>query len=155
MTELEIFIPGTPRPQGSKRHVGGGRMIEQSKHLKAWRNTVTLIARTKHNGPPIEGPITVHAIFIFPRAKALKDKTAPPHISAPDADKLQRAIGDALTESQAINDDAQINVWHVHKRRACPGEDAGALITVSKTQSDMVRWNAKAAPGVREHSTGA
>ena len=38
----EIFIPviGIPAPQGSKRHVGHGIMIENSKRVKPWRQDV-------------------------------------------------------------------------------------------------------------------
>ena len=35
-----VFIPGVPAPQGSKRHVGGGRLVESSKKVKPWRRAV-------------------------------------------------------------------------------------------------------------------
>lgn len=31
---------GLPAPQGSKRHVGEGRMVESSKRVKPWRRQV-------------------------------------------------------------------------------------------------------------------
>jgi len=33
-------VPGIPAPQGSKRHVGGGRMVESSRSLPEWRASV-------------------------------------------------------------------------------------------------------------------
>ena len=128
-----FFVEGTPRPQGSKRPVGRGRSIEASKYLPGWRKAVTAAARAAHDGPPLDGPVTVTAVFVFPRAKALKDKPAPPHTSTPDGDKCARAIGDALTDAEVFHDDAQINTWHIHKRRAEPGETPGAHITIERT----------------------
>lgn len=32
--KLEFFVPGVPRPQGSKRHLGNGVMVESCKHVK-------------------------------------------------------------------------------------------------------------------------
>lgn len=134
---LTFFTPGTPRPQGSKRYIGGGRSIESSKHLPAWRKALTTSAETAHNHkPPIQGPITITAIFIFPRPKRLKNKTEP-HTKTPDLDKLQRALGDALTQSGAINDDSQITTWITHKRYAHPGETPGAHIHLTQKETHM------------------
>ena len=129
-------VDGIPRPQGSKKHVGGGRFIEASKYLPEWRKAVIAAAKAAHTGEPLDGAITVTAEFIFPRPKALKDdQDAPPHTSAPDTDKLQRAVGDALTIAGVIEDDAQIHTWRAHKRRAKHGEPPGAHITVTPAQS--------------------
>lgn len=108
-------------------------MVEMSKALPEWRRALITAARTTHTGPPMEGPVTVHAEFVFPRAKALKDKPAPPHTSAPDGDKLCRAVGDALEQAGVVGNDSQITTWHAHKRRAAPGETPGAHITVKET----------------------
>jgi hypothetical protein len=40
MTLLRVDVYGLPAPQGSKRHVGGGRMIEASKKVGPWREAV-------------------------------------------------------------------------------------------------------------------
>lgn len=129
-----FFAEGVPRPQGSKRAVGGGRFIEASKYLPEWRKAVVAAAREAHEGEPLQGAVTVEATFVFPRPKALKpDQDAPPHTSAPDTDKLQRAVGDALTIAGVIGDDAQIHTWRAHKRRARPGETPGAHITVTRS----------------------
>ena len=36
---------GLPAPQGSKRHVGEGRMVESSKRVKPWRRQVAAAYR--------------------------------------------------------------------------------------------------------------
>lgn len=131
-------VEGVPRPQGSKRAVGGGRFIEASKYLPEWRKAVVGAAREAHEGEALQGAVTVTAEFVFPRPKALKPhQEAPPHTSAPDTDKLQRAVGDALTIAGAIEDDAQIHTWRAHKRRARHGETPGAHITVTPAQSGV------------------
>ena len=130
-----FFVEGVPRPQGSKRSVGGGRFIEASKYLPEWRKSVVGAAREAHKGEPLQGAVTVSAEFVFPRPKALKPhQDAPPHTSAPDTDKLQRAVGDALTIAGIIGDDAQIHTWRAHKRRAKHGETPGAHITLTPAE---------------------
>ena len=69
-------VEGVPRPQGSKRAVGGGRFIEASKYLPEWRKSVVGAAREAHEGEPIQGAVTVTAEFVFPRPKALKPHSA-------------------------------------------------------------------------------
>lgn len=41
---VEFFVPGRPAPQGSKRHVGHGIMVESSRDLGPWRERVALAA---------------------------------------------------------------------------------------------------------------
>lgn len=57
MTSLAFTVHGTPRPKGSLRHVGNGRMIEQVKGSKEWRQTVAHAAREAHTGPALDGPL--------------------------------------------------------------------------------------------------
>ena len=38
--KITFEVYGQPAPQGSKRHVGGGRMIESSKAVAPWREAV-------------------------------------------------------------------------------------------------------------------
>lgn len=124
MSTLRVVIPGIPQQQGSKRHVGRGVMIETNKNLKSWRiDAIAAIqqAMRDQDWDMATGAVTVTADFWFPRPKShygtgknadrLKD-SAPRHkTSAPDLDKLQRALGDALTQSGAIRDDSLIVAW--------------------------------------------
>ena len=48
--EILIRINGLPAPQGSKRHVGGGIMVESSKRAKPWRQDVMHQARDQYRG---------------------------------------------------------------------------------------------------------
>lgn len=86
---------------------------------------------------PFLAPVRVDVDFIFPRPKShyrtgknahiLREDAPNYHTSTPDLDKLQRAIGDALTGS-VVRDDKQIAVWSVTKTY---GAKAGADITVA------------------------
>lgn len=131
--KLEFFAPGTPRPQGSKRHVGNGRYIEASRHLTTWRYALITTAKRAHNHrPPITEPVRVTTEFVMPRPKRLRGKPTPPHTARPDIDKLQRAVGDALTQADIITDDSHITHWTAHKRYANDNETEGVHITITQ-----------------------
>lgn len=120
---LEITVIGTPGPQGSKRHVGNGRMIESSKKVKPWREAVVWAAREV--GGKITGPVVAEMIFTLPKPKsAPKNRRTWPD-RKPDIDKLIRSTCDALTTAGTYEDDARI-VW-IAARKVFPGEDEQAL----------------------------
>ena len=117
--ELTVTVHGIPAPQGSKRHVGGGRMVEASKAVGPWREAVRhetqqAIAAGADTHPT--GPISVAVTFRMPRPRGhyrtngqVRD-TAPAFYVAtrPDLDKLVRAVLDGLTAGGAFGDDAQV-----------------------------------------------
>lgn len=118
MTTATIIVHGIPAPQGSKRHVGNGVMIEMSKKVKPWREAVKwaiLDAKT----PRIEGPVRVEILFTLERPKkywGTKFKNVRPCSQrGGDGDKLTRATWDALTEMRVIEDDSRIVEWSGEK----------------------------------------
>jgi Holliday junction resolvase RusA-like endonuclease len=124
---IGINVIGTPGPQGSKRHVGGGRMIESSKLVKPWRESVVWAAREAMAGrPAIKGAIVVEMIFTMrkPLSAPKKRKTLP--LSKPDLSKLARSTEDALTTAGVYEDDARI-VEYTRLAKVFPGEDPDAL----------------------------
>lgn len=111
---VEFSVHGLPIAQGSKNQFGG----ESSKFLKPWRNDIRVAAFDAMSGyPPWSGGVQLRAVFIFPRPKAhlrtgkhageVKASAPGWKTSAPDLDKLIRALGDALT-GIVYRDDAQI-----------------------------------------------
>ena len=107
---IEIIVYGIPGPQGSKKHVGGGRMIESSKKVKPWREAIYWAVRDYFNGPPqmIRGAVIVNTIYTLPKPKnAPKNRVTYPD-RYPDVDKLDRATFDGLTKSGVIEDDSRI-----------------------------------------------
>lgn len=104
---------GIPRPQGSKRRVGKGRYIEASKYLLQWRKTVATAAMAAHGNLPPHTTATVgRMIFYFPLPKSHPERACQPYLNTPDLDKLNRAVGDALTEAHVITDDKIIYRWN-------------------------------------------
>jgi hypothetical protein len=57
MKQVCFTVYELPAPQGSKRHVGNGRMIESSTKVKPWRQAV--IAAAKDCGVTFIGPVEV------------------------------------------------------------------------------------------------
>ena len=113
-TVIEFTVYGTPRPQGSKRHIGNGVMIEMSKGLKPWRQEVAGTAWTQVNGVipfATHVPVTLTADFYFTKPKSAKRQAM---TTRPDTSKLLRAIEDALT-GIIYADDAQIIETHIRK----------------------------------------
>jgi crossover junction endodeoxyribonuclease RusA len=136
-TDLECFpvtfrVDGIPAPQGSKRHVGGGRMIESSKKLKPWRAAVHTAAVTALSGAePLTGlPVYLRLDFVLPRpVQTAKHRPTPPAVKRPDLDKLCRAVLDALT-GVAYTDDSQVSTLWSTKRIAEAGEQPGVAIRI-------------------------
>jgi Holliday junction resolvase RusA-like endonuclease len=128
--ELYFTAYGIPRPQGSKRHVGNGVMIEAS-DVKPWRkaiaNAVFEAWISSGDDRSFTGPVVVWATFFMPRPKSVRRLL--PTVS-PDLDKLQRALGDALSiDSQALTDDAIIVKWHSAKVYA-DSHEPGVLVAI-------------------------
>jgi crossover junction endodeoxyribonuclease RusA len=129
-----FFVPGVPRPQGSKNHVGGGRMVESSKGLTEWRWRIGLAAnQIRHNNPLFKDAVRVTAVFVMPRPKAMQASTpTPPHTGTPDLDKLVRGVLDALTGTLLVDDALVVDLGGTRKRYAEPAEQPGVEITVER-----------------------
>lgn len=126
---IAFFVPGRPAPQGSKRHVGRGILIESSKDVGPWRERIALAAHS-HAERLLAGPVGVRLDFVMPRPKSAPKRTTPPAIRRPDTDKLARACLDALT-GICFHDDSQVTNLHATKRLAQPDETPGVHITVT------------------------
>ena len=131
---------GIPAPQGSKRHVGGGRMIESCKALKPWRDLIIADAKQQNIDAVINTPVGVSLVFCFPRPKNHFNKhgkllgRAPTHkITRPDLDKLTRGVLDSLVYAGMIADDSLVYSINAHKRYCVGEEQPGVLITVMDT----------------------
>jgi crossover junction endodeoxyribonuclease RusA len=123
-----------PAPQGSKRPLGNGRMIEQSKRVTPWRILVSTVARSI-GSLMIIGPVRLSIVFLFSRpkahygAKGLKPSAPIYHCTRPDLDKLQRSTFDALSKV-IYRDDSLVVGCNAEKRYCIGDEKPGAIITV-------------------------
>lgn len=141
MPELIIRALGRPAPQGSKKFVGNGRMVESSKHVKAWRSAVVAAALQAMRAEPstwlaLDGPVRLDVIFVLaPPQRMPRGRTHP--ITYPDLSKVVRATEDALVTAQVIVDDRLICKTVSEKVYATPGQPTGAHIRVSSL-SDVI-----------------
>src|SRR5258708_32471204 len=82
----------------SKRHVGGGRMVEMSRAVGPWREAVRAGTQRAMNGTgPLTGPGEGLAAVVLPRPKSLPGRGGHP-AERPDLDQPGRALLDGLTE---------------------------------------------------------
>jgi Holliday junction resolvase RusA-like endonuclease len=138
--DLVVVVHGTPAPQGSKRHVGGGRMVEQSPNLAPWRAVVTQAAVAARYAKPLWAPATDTPLALgvtFTVARPASHWRTGKHshllragapewpVTRPDLDKLIRSTMDALTDAGAMTDDAR--VISVSALKAYPGGTLDAL----------------------------
>jgi Holliday junction resolvase RusA-like endonuclease len=122
---------GAPAAQGSKKHVGGGRMIESSAAVAPWREAVKTAARIVIEDAvdmpfrPYDEPLSVELVFTLrkPVSAPKRRRTWPDR--KPDIDKLVRSTFDALTDAGVWTDDAR--VVKLAASKTFPGDTVDAL----------------------------
>jgi Holliday junction resolvase RusA-like endonuclease len=132
---ITFFVAGRPVQQGSMRHVGRGRMIHSNHDgLMAWRALVAESAVSAcGDWFAVKGvPVEVVVDFYLPRGKSVR-RLLP--TTAPDADKLARAVNDALTGA-VMDDDAQVVAMTVRKHYADDVDAVGARIAIRAVHED-------------------
>lgn len=137
MNQIEFFVPGIPRPGGSKSFMGRSKngkaiLIDSSgANGKNWRASVAVFARQAYQGEPLTGSVALQVRFVMPRPKYHFDSKGQikpryqraSHLIKPDATKLIRAIEDALT-GIVWRDDSQVTDQQASKRYGTkPGAD--------------------------------
>lgn len=117
---VHLTVLGTPKPQGSKRHVGNGVMVEQGgEALRLWREDVKASAVvTRQRSGTLSGAVWGTFRFYVARPKShwrtganahlLRDKAPRWPVTRPDLDKVLRSTCDALTTAALWHDDSQL-----------------------------------------------
>ena len=134
---VSFFVPGVPVSQGSKRHVGQGRMIESSRKLAPWRALVAARAEVAMQERKLyDEPLWLAARFTFWRPKGhyrtgkLSDQLkagAGSHVGTyPDIEKLLRAVNDAMEGIVFRNDSLVARVF----AEKVYGDTLGAFISL-------------------------
>ena len=71
--EIDFTVKGIPIPKGSMRHIGNGRMIDQTK-TKPWMNSIrsASLSQAYEQGitTMIDVPVSVSIVFYFPRPRS-------------------------------------------------------------------------------------
>lgn len=108
---IEVF--GTPAPQGSKRHIGRGILLEQSKKVKPWRDAIMRSAiEQKVLNLQLTGALRIEIFFYLSRplshrgVRGLKLSAPLFPTTTPDLDKLIRSTLDGLVLSGVVKDDS-------------------------------------------------
>jgi crossover junction endodeoxyribonuclease RusA len=125
ISKFAVF--GVPAPQGSKRYVGNGRMVEASKYLPAWRKAIELECQSLFE-EPMDGALEVELWFYLPKPSSVSREY--PTVM-PDIDKLVRGVLDGLTKGAAIVDDKLVVDLHAYKRYSVDGW-TGVHITITQ-----------------------
>lgn len=139
---ISITVYGLPAPQGSKRHVGNGVMIESSKKVKPWRQDVKQAALDAIAGldgwTPLDGPLLASMVFSFARPKGhyrtgrnahlLRDSAPVRPSVTPDLSKILRSTEDALT-GVVWADDARV-VGYERLGKFYAGADVPDVLTM-------------------------
>lgn len=128
MSTFVTFIPGKPLPKGSLRHIGRGRLIEQTK-VKGWMEDIRADLHVV-DAPMFTTPVVASLEFYFPRPAAAKNRLYPHMRSAGDLDKLCRAVLDAL-QPKVLEDDSLVVSLSATKRYEERDNPAGVIITVT------------------------
>lgn len=150
---ISITVYGQAAPQGSKRHVGNGVMIESSKKVKPWRTDVKAAATAAIDAlpgwTPLDGPLSVSMTFAFLRPKGhygtgrnagIVKASAPARpATIPDLSKLIRSTEDALTKLVWADDARVVEYRRLGKHYAGTGapdvlDVAGCVIRVWQLQ---------------------
>jgi len=136
---FQIFIEGSPRPQGSKKAFARGKsivLVEANKELPAWREHMTRMLQLKQmeETQPFTTAVNVALTFWLPRPKSVKRQYA---TGTYDIDKLTRAVLDSITKAGVWRDDSDVVDLTVRKTYADTHEP-GVLISITPFDNDYI-----------------
>jgi len=130
--ELFFEVYGIAAPQGSKKSIGGGRFIEASKKLPAWRKRVreaAEVAIANQGWVTLSGASELTVVFFLPRPKSVAPGKRLLPTVPPDIDKLIRAVADSCSDALVWEDDSlvcKVTAYKIYDDQ----HEAGAMITV-------------------------
>jgi Holliday junction resolvase RusA-like endonuclease len=131
---LTITAVGLPQPQGSKVSDKRGNMREAVTGLALWRQTLMAEAAAVRPAQPLDGPLALVVTFRLrrPASQTRAQRAVRWAWRKPDLDKLVRAVGDVLTLSKCVADDARVCDLRAIKLYAEPDELEGCTVAVGQ-----------------------
>lgn len=115
---VTMHVYGTPTPQGSKKAIavgGKARLVESAggRHAE-WRNAVAQgahVVAVEHGVVDVACEATIEFRFPMPksRPKRVRALGVVPKTTAPDVDKLARAVLDGLQAGGLLADDSLVH----------------------------------------------
>lgn len=135
MSTVAFAVEGAvPVPQGSKR-IGrhGSKPVildTNDKVLRPWRARIAaeFVNVVGEDFTPFDEPVSVRAQFYFPRPKSNRYGTW--KATAPDLDKLCRALLDGLADAGAYVNDSRVVELIAHKKFVAPNQEPGVTVLV-------------------------
>lgn len=135
---LSIHVPAIPvaqpRPKATRIN-GFTRVYNPKGPVDAFKATVRMAVQQAYQGPPIESPLSVSIIFVFPRTKDLIWKRRPMprvrHAKKPDRDNCDKAVLDALNKLIWL-DDSQVCAGSIEKWIAAGDEQPHVTIVIEE-----------------------
>ncbi len=140
---IRFVVPAVPvaQPRGVPIILGDGtpRVAVPAKHpIYHFRATVALAAKEAYEGPPLQGPLWLHLLFVMPRPVNMRWKRRPMprvrHIKKPDAKNLLAGVEDSLNGILWV-DDSQLVVC-VEKWIAAGDEQPHCVVQVTELEGE-------------------
>jgi Holliday junction resolvase RusA-like endonuclease len=134
---LQVFIPGTPKPQPRPRAARRGGFISMYNPgtADAWKAQVREFIAKAAPETMLLGPLAVKLSFYLRRPKRLMRAKDPhgtvSHIATPDVDNLAKGVLDAITDTDVVwNDDSQVQDLTISKRYCGKEGATGCFISI-------------------------
>lgn len=140
---IRFTVPGLPIAQPRQRHrvvTSGGRTFAsnytpKTAPVNSFKAAVRLACAAAHTGQPLEGPLVLTVVFVFPRPSALRWKSREMprqyHAKKPDVDNLVKSLKDAL-KSLAWSDDSQVAIVRASKLIASGDEQSRTMVEICR-----------------------
>ena len=135
---FQLFVPGEPRPQGSKKAFNRGKhivLVEANKQLPAWREQMRKAFEIKmlELNNPFVTAVSVSLTFWLTRPKTVKREYAS---GTYDLDKLTRAVLDSLQDKVLTNDNLVVDL--TARKNYADNHESGVLVTVIPFDNETI-----------------
>lgn len=147
--DISFVTFGIPAPQGSKKLIGNNRFVESSPGLEPWRKAIkeqakeTILYHGKNWHGAIDKEVLIVVTFTLPHSQASLKRGDTYHYGSPDLDKLQRAVGDALSPTPLKKGITKGMPPAEAKRHREKLKKDAAEYTVLQDDKFIVAWQAK------------
>ncbi len=111
---LNITPPTATAQEKQVRVVNGRPLFYDPAPVKAARKLLTAHLLPYKPSRPFEGPVSLSAVWLFPKGKSHADGEW--RVTRPDTDNLQKLLKDCMTRCGFWKDDAQVVKEEVEKR---------------------------------------
>lgn len=161
---ISFTVPGLPIAQPRQRHRNitarnGASFIQNYTPTKSpvneFKAAVRMAFAQACGGQPLDGPVALRVLFVFPRPKGMIWKKRPMpgtyHAKKPDLDNLAKSLKDAL-KGLAWLDDSQVAQMVADKVIAAGDEQARTEVRIRRLVEPAVALSGSA--GVKADAAG-